>query len=86
MKTFAAALALAVLATGSASALARSPAHHVVKPPHQLYMYAPDDPNLARDQAIHDCSVSASKWSFSTWQTTQFATYGTCMAEHGQPQ
>jgi hypothetical protein len=41
---------------------------------------------VARDVAIHDCSVMASKYSFSTWQTTQFAVYGTCMAEHDQEQ
>jgi hypothetical protein len=39
-----------------------------------------------RDQAIHDCSTEASKWSFSTWQTTQIITYDDCMANHGQPE
>jgi hypothetical protein len=45
--------------------------------------YVPDNP---RDAAIHDCSVQADKWSFSSWQSTQIITYGDCMTEHGQPQ
>ena len=40
--------------------------------------------NAARKAAIHDCSVKAAKYVFSTWQSTQFATYGTCMANHDQ--
>lgn len=39
-----------------------------------------------RTSAIHDCSVEASKWSFSTWQTTQIITYDDCMTNHGQPE
>ena len=39
-----------------------------------------------RDAAIHDCSVAASKWGMSTWQTTQYAVYGECMTDHDQPQ
>ena len=59
----------------------------------QLYLYAPDGvaqsqssekQTSPREAAIHDCSVKASKYSFSAWQTTQFAVYGTCMNEHGQ--
>jgi hypothetical protein len=52
----------------------------------------PNDPtqpvqqSSARDQAIYDCSVEASKWSFSTWQSTQIITYQDCMAAHGQPE
>jgi hypothetical protein len=38
----------------------------------------------ARDAAIHDCSVQASKWSNTMWQTEQFAVYSNCMAGHGQ--
>ena len=44
--------------------------------------FTPDDP---RDAAVHDCSVEASKWGMSTWQSTQIITYGECMTEHGQP-
>jgi hypothetical protein len=40
----------------------------------------------ARDAAIHDCSVEAGKYSFSSWQSTQIAVYGECMTEHNQPQ
>ena len=44
-----------------------------------------EDPNhTARDAAVHECSVKAQKWSNTMWQTTQFAVYATCMAEHGQ--
>jgi hypothetical protein len=38
----------------------------------------------SRAQAMHDCNMKAQPMSFSTWQTAQFATYGTCMTEHGQ--
>jgi hypothetical protein len=37
-----------------------------------------------RAAALHDCSVAASKYNFSTWQTAQFATFGTCMMNHGE--
>jgi hypothetical protein len=37
-----------------------------------------------RASAIHDCSVAASKYNFSTWQTEQFASYDGCMANHGE--
>jgi hypothetical protein len=40
--------------------------------------------NTARDTAIHECSVKASKWSNTMWQTQQFVVYSNCMAEHGQ--
>jgi len=39
-----------------------------------------------RDAAIHDCSVKADKYSFSSWQSTQIDVYGECMAEHNQPE
>ncbi len=40
--------------------------------------------SAARKTAIHECAVKAAKYVFNTWQTTQFAVYGTCMADHGQ--
>ena len=40
--------------------------------------------SAAREAAIHECSVKASKYSMSSWQSTQLEVYGTCMAEHGQ--
>ena len=40
--------------------------------------------NESRAQAMHDCNMKAQPYSFSTWETTQFAVYGTCMTEHGQ--
>jgi hypothetical protein len=38
----------------------------------------------AREAALHDCSVKASKWSFSAWETTQLAVYRDCMTAHDQ--
>lgn len=40
--------------------------------------------NEGRAQTMHDCNMKAQPYSFSTWETTQFAVYGTCMTEHGQ--
>lgn len=37
-----------------------------------------------RAVALHDCSVQASKFSFSSWQTAQLAAFGTCMVNHGE--
>jgi hypothetical protein len=80
-------LTLAALATvGTAPAFAKTIDHHPAQSSRRLYMYAPDDASAARDTAIHDCSVEAGKWSNSSWQTTQFAVYGTCMSEHDQQQ
>ena len=44
----------------------------------------PPKMDAAREAAIRECSQAAAKYNFSTWQTTQFATYGTCMTQHGQ--
>jgi len=40
--------------------------------------------SAARLAAIRECCIEAGKFSTSAWQTTQLATYRTCMAEHGQ--
>ena len=40
--------------------------------------------NESRAQAMHDCNMKAQPYNFSTWETTQFAVYGSCMTEHGQ--
>jgi hypothetical protein len=40
--------------------------------------------NAARDAAIHDCNMKASKYSNGAEQTRQFAAYSNCMVEHGQ--
>ncbi|HEY1980326.1 MAG TPA: hypothetical protein VGH13_09555 [Xanthobacteraceae bacterium] len=40
----------------------------------------------ARDAAVHDCSVEASKWSMNNWQSTQIVVFGGCMTDRGQPQ
>jgi hypothetical protein len=39
-----------------------------------------------RDDAVHDCSVAAGKWSMMSWQSTQLQVYRECMDEHGQPE
>jgi hypothetical protein len=93
------ALALTALVTvGGAPAIAATQHHHqrAAQSPHGLYMYAgrpldQHDPvlgempmNESRAQAMHDCNMKAQPYSFSTWQTAQFAVYGACMTEHGQ--
>ena len=63
----------------------------------RLYLYAPSgleqnqsaaiaspSADTTREAALHDCSVAASKWSFSAWQSTQLTVYRDCMAAHGQ--
>jgi hypothetical protein len=37
-----------------------------------------------RAAAVHDCSVAASKYNFSTWQATQIEFYDECMGNHGE--
>ena len=37
-----------------------------------------------RAAAVHDCSVGASKYNFSTWQTEQFEAYDHCTANHDE--
>jgi hypothetical protein len=37
-----------------------------------------------RAAAVHECSVEASKYSFSSWQETQIEVYGECMESHGE--
>jgi hypothetical protein len=91
-------LALAALAIAGAPASAAVHHHHrhVAQSLAGLHMYAGQsldqhDPvlgampmNDARAQALHDCSMKAQPYNFSTWQTMQFSVYGTCMTEHGQ--
>jgi hypothetical protein len=63
----------------------------------RLYFYAPSGleqgqssapqssaGETAREAALHDCSVKASKWSFRAWETTQLAVYRDCMTAHDQ--
>lgn len=92
-----AALALAALAAAATPTLAATHHHrHHVQSLNGLHMYAgkslaQHDQVLGatpmseeRAQALHDCSVKAAPYNFSTWQTTQFAMFGSCMVEHGQ--
>lgn len=37
-----------------------------------------------RAMAVHECSVAASKWNMSTWQSTQIDVYNECMGNHGE--
>jgi hypothetical protein len=37
-----------------------------------------------RAAAVHECSVAASKYNFSTWQATQIEFYDECMGNHGE--
>lgn len=87
MKKLFAAVVLATLV--AAPAFAATPHAHAVQPNRPLYMYAPGEAGNAqtgasRDAVMRDCNIAASKWSNSAWETTQAATYGTCMTEHGQ--
>jgi len=78
---------LTVIALASAiatPALAAAKHHQTTQSTRQLYMYAPEITGDARAAAMRECNVQAQKWSMSSWETTQFATYGTCMAEHGE--
>jgi hypothetical protein len=93
-----AALAFAALVTvGGAPANAATQHHHrAARSLSGLHMYAGQaldqhDQVLgempmseSRAQAMHDCNMKAQPYNFSTWQTAQFAVYGTCMTEHGQ--
>ncbi len=97
MKTLLIAAALAVLTAMPAYA---ATAHHhqttqssqrLLESSPRLFMYAPTQsvaPPLtmdgARVQALQECSTAANKWSNSSWQTTQLATFGACMTAHGQ--
>ncbi len=92
------ALAFAALVTaGSAPDFATTHHHHrTVQSLQGLHMYAGESLGQSGDvlgampmtesraAAIHDCSMKAAPYNFSTWETTQFAVYGTCMTEHGQ--
>jgi hypothetical protein len=82
MKKLLTAIALATAIATPAFAAANH--HQTTQSPRQLYMYAPEVSGDARAAAMRDCNLQAQKWSMSAWETTQFAAYGTCMAEHGQ--
>jgi hypothetical protein len=93
-----AALALAALTAASAAPASATVHHHrtyqtaVSGRPLHMYAgeaFADDVPSgtpidMKRAAAVHDCSVAAAKFSNSSWQTAQFAAFGTCMTDHGQ--
>lgn len=97
-RTLSVALAVAALVATGAPALAATHHHHhrAAQSLNGLHMYVGEslgqnDPVLgampmseSRAQALHDCSMKAQPYNFSTWQTMQFSVYGTCMTEHGQ--
>lgn len=99
VKYLPAALALAALVIAGAAPASAATQHHrhrAARSLNGLHMYAGQrldqhDPvlgempmNESRAQAMHDCNMKAQPYSFSTWQTAQFAVYGACMTEHGQ--
>lgn len=86
---------IALTTTATTPVLATTPHHHrTVHAARQVHTVVdavdPEEdfsgPQIgaARAAAIQACSVTSEKYSNSTWQTTQFAAYGTCMTEHGQ--
>jgi hypothetical protein len=40
--------------------------------------------DAARETAVHECNVAASKYKQYTWGDQEIQTYRSCMAEHGQ--
>jgi len=63
------ALAAAVMTAASPSFAQRNEQEHM---------------NAAREKAVHECSVMASKYTQSTFGSAQLHMYRTCMMEHGQ--
>jgi hypothetical protein len=82
MKKLFTAIAFATLIATPAFAAASH--HQAAQSSRPLYMYAPIDSGAARNAALQECNIAASKWGMAGWESTQMATYGTCMAEHGQ--
>jgi hypothetical protein len=91
------ALTLAALVTAGTPAVAATHhPHRAMQSLNGLHMYAGESldqhdavlgampMNESRAAAMHDCNMKAAPYNFSTWETTQFAVYGTCMTEHGQ--
>jgi hypothetical protein len=98
-RTLSAALAVTALVATGTPALATTHHHHhhrAAQSLNGLRMYAGESLDQhdqvlgampmseSRAQVMHDCNMKAQPYSFSTWQTTQFSVYGTCMTEHGQ--
>jgi hypothetical protein len=94
-KFFVVALTLAACAAaGAAPALAKS--HHRMaqsinndRAALSSYAYAREDAeenhiSAGRASAIHTCNIKAEPYNMISWQSAQFAVYGTCMAENGQ--
>jgi hypothetical protein len=42
--------------------------------------------DAAREKALHECNVAASKYKQYTWGDVEIYTYRSCMMEHGQPE
>jgi hypothetical protein len=77
-------MALALATAMATPAFAATGHHNSAPSTHRLYMYAPEGLDNARNAAMQECNALAEKWSNSSWETTQLATYGSCMAQHGQ--
>ena len=76
--------AIALASAIATPAFAATNHHQTTQSTRPLYMYAPEVSGDARAAAMRECNLQAGKWSNSAWETTQFAAYGSCMAEHGQ--
>jgi hypothetical protein len=86
---------IALTTTATAPALATTRHHHrtvhATRQSHAIVDTVDPEQDFSGPQvgaeraaALRACSVGSEKYSNSTWQTTQFAAYGTCMTEHGQ--
>lgn len=82
-----AALVIADMASAQAKQRAANARHAYA------YAYAPEgfgplsktaQTSPVRLAAIRYCNIKADQWAYNSWQTTEFAVYRTCMAEHGQ--
>jgi hypothetical protein len=40
--------------------------------------------NAARERAVHECSMEASKYTQGSWGSTQLTTFRACMNQRGQ--
>jgi len=74
----------AFVAVGASPALSQTVHQKTKQSSRQLYLSAPEEGSMTREQALHDCSVKASKFSNMSAESDQMANYRTCMFQHGQ--
>jgi len=73
----------AFAAVGASPALSQTVHQKTKQSSRQLYLSAPEEGSMTREQALHDCSVKASKFSNMSAESDQMANYRTCMFQHG---